>query len=132
MQTPRVETVDVTDLVTAALASGAKKVAFRFQIDPETQHTTNQVFIDALNAEPATKPFLTILSTYPGDADNDGDADLADFSVLTDCLGGPGTLPAPTRSGMAISDCLRVFDRDTDSDVDLSDLASFLDGCTEE
>ncbi len=132
MQTPRIEKIDVTALVTTALASGARKLAFRFQIDPETPHVTNQVFIDALDAEPATKPYLTIRSTFPGDADNDGDADLADFAVLTDCLGGPGTPPVPTRSGMAISDCLRVFDRDTDTDVDLSDLASFLDGCTEE
>ena len=66
-------------------------------------------------------------SAVPGDADGDGDADLADFALFTDCLAGPGVSPAPTASGMTVTDCLYTFDRDGDEDVDLTDLSALLD-----
>jgi len=126
MQAPRTETLDVTELVKSALLSGDKRVAFRFQIDPETPYASNQVFIDALDTEPATKPFLIIRSAVPGDADDDGDVDLDDFAILTDCLAGPGAPPEPTIPGVTATDCLCVFDRDADADVDLDDFSRFL------
>jgi hypothetical protein len=126
MQPTRVETLDVTDLVTSALLSGAKRVAVRFQIDPNTPHVTNQVFIDAVDTEPSTKPFLTIRSAVPGDVDDDGDADQDDFAVLVDCLAGPGVPPAPTTPTAMGMDCLAAFDRDDDADVDLRDVHSLL------
>lgn len=126
MQTPRIETLDVTDVVASAFATGAKRVAFRFQIDPDTPHAANQVFIDALDAEPGTKPFLTIRSAVPGDADDDGDVDLDDFAILMDCLAGPEATPEPATPGMAATGCLWAFDRDDDQDVDMGDLASLL------
>ena len=126
MQAARTETLDVTEVVTSALLVDNERVAFRFQVDPNTTHVANQVFIDALDTEPATKPFLVIRSAVCGDADDDWDVDLADFSVFADCLAGPNALPQPATPGVAASDCLRVFDCDDDSDVDLDDFSSFL------
>ena len=126
MQTPTAETLDVTELVTSALLTDAKRVAFRFQIDPNTPHVANQVFIEALDTEPETKPFLTIRSAVPGDADDDGDVDLDDFAILADCMAGPGAPPRPTMTGVVTSDCLWAFDRDADGDVDLDDLSSLF------
>lgn len=126
MQATTLEMLDVTELVTSALLTGEDKVAFRFQIDPNTSHVTNQVFIDALDTEPSTKPFLTIRSGVSGDADDDGDADLDDFAILADCLAGPGATPAPTTPGIMALNCLQVFDRNRDADVDLRDLSGVL------
>ena len=125
-QPPKTTTLDVTELVASALHSGNKRVAFRFQIDPHTPHPANQVFLDVSDTQPASKPFLTIHSAVPGDADDDGDADLNDFAVFTDCLAGPATLPTPSRSGLSREECLRVFDHDVDEDVDAADLSTLL------
>ncbi len=56
----------------------------------------------------------------PGDTDDDGDVDLADYLVFQTCLdmSGPGVVPA---SGS----CLTYFDADSDSDVDMADGAAF-------
>jgi len=51
-----------------------------------------------------------------GDFDGDGDADLADFLILADCLQGPDVPVA--------GDCLAT-DADGDTDVDLADVAAF-------
>jgi hypothetical protein len=53
----------------------------------------------------------------PGDANGDGDVDLADFVSVTDSLLGP--FDNPTQSGW------QFFDVDSDSDIDLRDLASW-------
>jgi hypothetical protein len=126
MQPPTVVTVDVSAAVASAIAGGRGMVGLRFQIDPGTPNTVNQVFIDALGAAALSKPHLVIRSAVPADADNDGDADLADFEVFTDCLAGPDALPAPVASGLSASDCLHYFDRDDDDDVDLDDLSLLL------
>lgn len=55
-------------------------------------------------------------AAVPGDADQDGDVDLADFLAFQRCFSGPG-LPLP--------DACEPFDGDTDGDVDLADLLRF-------
>lgn len=53
----------------------------------------------------------------PGDVNEDGVVDLADYAVLYECLRGPG---------VAIeNETCRVFDFDFDDDVDLEDAAAF-------
>ena len=124
-QTPTSVALDVSDAVNAALIGG-RMIAFRFQIDPNSPHASNQVFIDALDADPMTKPTLIIGSAVAGDADSDGDVDLDDFAALTDCLTGPGVLPAPSTPAIDTFGCLWIFDRDGDADVDLEDYSAFL------
>lgn len=131
-EAPKVQVLDVTELVTSALISGNKRVGLRFQIDPTTTHVTNQAFINALDSQPDMKPVLMIRSAVRGDADDDGDADLDDFAIFTDCLTGPDTPPMPTGSDITVAGCLSVFDRDTDGDVDLDDLSGVLSSFTTE
>ena len=52
----------------------------------------------------------------PGDADSDGDVDLADYLELAGCFAGP-EIPVPAGCG--------TFDLDGDGDVDLSDVLIF-------
>jgi len=125
MQEATRTTLDVSDLV-ASTISGSGKLAFRFQIDPNTPHVANQVFINTLDTDLTTIPVLTIRSALPGDVDDDGDADPADFAILMDCLGGPDARSAPTAPGVLESDCRRVFDQDGDFDVDLRDASMLL------
>jgi hypothetical protein len=66
------------------------------------------------------------VSSGPGDFDADGDVDLDDYLYAADCLGGPNTLPSPTLYGVAVEDCLEVFDFNEDNDVDLDDAAYFF------
>ncbi len=126
MQAPRAETIDVTGLVASAITSGDNRVAFRFQIDPLTPNLANQVFIDALDSAPETKPILTIRSAVPGDVSGDGKTDLADFAIFTDCMCAPGAEPTPTTPGITAADCLYAFDHDGDDDVNLDDLSALL------
>ena len=71
---------------------------------------------------------LTVDNLYvriqPGDWDNDGDVDLADYAVLADCLDGPNALPTPSPPKTA-AQCRSAFDYDADSDVDLKDVRVF-------
>ena len=62
--------------------------------------------------------------TSPGDIDNSGDVDLADYAALSDCLAGP---PAPVTHTppWCADDCLGAFDADEDQDLDLADVAAF-------
>ncbi|MHC4065121.1 MAG: pre-peptidase C-terminal domain-containing protein [Planctomycetota bacterium] len=59
-----------------------------------------------------------------GDADDDGDVDLLDYALFTDCLTGPG-------GGPVLSTC-RVFDAEPDDDVDLDDFAALQTAFTQE
>ncbi len=117
-QDPTVYTVDASTAVSEALTSGENMVAFRYQIDPGTLEDANQAFIDALDSDPTTKPFLTIdeAPPAPGDADEDGDVDLVDYASFESCMSGPDTTPG--------SGC-DVFDFDQDVDVDLEDFERF-------
>lgn len=60
----------------------------------------------------------------PGDADGDGDVDLDDHLLFTDCMSGPDAMPNPT-APTTVQKCLDVFDTDRDDDVDLFDAAEF-------
>lgn len=64
------------------------------------------------------------ISTICGDADGDGDVDLADFGVFGQCFGGAFNPPAGTCPPGANVDC------DGDGDVDLGDFATFTQNFT--
>ncbi len=110
--------LDVSDAVNGALGGRLDAVAFRFQIDPDTPHDRNQAFIDALDEDPSTKPFVVIGEGpgLPGDGDGDGDVDLDDYVVFATCVEGPDVVVDPA---------CQVFDLDGDGDVDLDDFALF-------
>lgn len=57
-----------------------------------------------------------------GDLDDDGDVDLADFSVFADCMAGPNVTTPPPGCSM---EQFRLSDVDYDLDVDLYDAARF-------
>lgn len=117
-QPPTDYTLDVSSVVSEALLSGENKVAFRFQIAPDTPNESNQAFVDALDADPATKPSLTIDAEpeLVGDLDGDGDVDLADLAILLGAY------------GACTGDANYNADADLDSSgcVDLADLAVLL------
>jgi spore coat protein A len=56
-----------------------------------------------------------------GDADVDGDVDLADYAVIFDCLNGPGVAPNPASPPPTAAECLEASDADQDGDVDMED-----------
>jgi hypothetical protein len=62
--------------------------------------------------------------TAPGDANRDGQVDLEDHAVFTQCLSGPDTVPPEEAPN-----CLGVFDFDEDQDVDFEDFATFQALC---
>ncbi len=66
-----------------------------------------------------------VSSSIPGDYDDDGDVDSADYAQFADCMAGPGAAPAPALPGATPALCLEVFDFDADEDVDLADAAEF-------
>jgi len=124
-QPPTEYSLKVDDLVSQALASGADKVALRFQVDPDTEDTTNQAFIDALDSNPTSKPYLSIaLPRVPGDFNGDGDVDLDDFAELSPCLTAPCTQP-PCVPHLYDSAACGRGDFDNDGDIDLTDFAVF-------
>ena len=59
---------------------------------------------------------LALRTAIPGDLDQDGDVDLADFLAFTRCFSGPG---------LTAEEACRRADLDGDSDVDLADLIQF-------
>lgn len=114
--------INVSSLINGVLADGTKKVAFRFQIDPQTAPDSNQVFMDALDSDPPSKPFLTIYERVPSDFDGDRDVDLDDYALLAPCIGGPNQSVLPA---------CRPYDADLDGDVDLFDIRAFLQDMTQ-
>ena len=111
-QEPTEYVISVTDVVNDALQSGANMVAFRFQVNPDTPHSVNQVFLDALDSDPATKPFISVEDRAPGDVTDDGIVDLFDYMSFYACMDGPGST--------AEGDCI-AFDLNYDEFVDLLD-----------
>lgn len=114
---PPVFTLNVSNAVNQALLSNKNSVAFRFQINPDSPNTTSQAFIDANEDDPASKPVLTLIDQAPGDWNDDGYLDLADYSYFPECMNGPTQRVA--------LDC-EVFDLDLDGDVDHLDLSAWL------
>ena len=78
---PVVAVVYVSDVVNEALSTGSDKVAFRFQINPNTASDTSQAFIDAIDSDQTTKPFLTITEVEC----DDGNACTVDTYVGGSC-----------------------------------------------
>lgn len=116
-QTAALYEININSQVNEALGAGTKKVAFRFQIDPTTAPNSNQAFMDALDSNPATKPFITIHDRIPGDFDGDHDVDVNDYALMAPCITGPN---------QSIIQACRPFDADLDGDVDLADFSAFL------
>jgi hypothetical protein len=108
--------VDAGGAVNQLLQGGTTAIGIRFQINPDTASGASQAFMDVLDAEPGTKPVLSVTVVVPGDSDGDLDVDLDDYRVFTSCLRGPD-IPATT--------ACRRFDFDADSDVDLRDAGRF-------
>jgi hypothetical protein len=117
-QDPTEYVLDVGAVVSDVLLSGVDSVAFRFQVDPNTPNDRNQAFIDALDSNPSTKPFLVIeeAPVIPGDLDGDGDVDLSDLGEL---LGAYGQCAGDPLYNAAA-------DFDDSGCVDLPDLAVLL------
>ena len=61
-------------------------------------------------------PLAPAPAMTPGDADSDGDVDLADFAVMQECAAGPPERELP---------CVTIFDFDTSGQVDVLDFAEF-------
>ncbi len=59
-----------------------------------------------------------------GDVNYDSMVNLDDYVVFSECLAGPGAMPAPFPP-VTVSDCLDAFDFNGDGDVDLDDFAAF-------
>ncbi|MFQ5429634.1 MAG: dockerin type I domain-containing protein [Phycisphaerae bacterium] len=88
--------IDLSTEVNNALSSGGDKVGVRFQIDPATPYPQNQAFIDAVDSDSTTKPFLSIQAPpSPGDLDANGSVDTLDLQAFVSVLmdGAPPTNP---------------------------------------
>ncbi len=113
-QAPTIYALNISAKVNDALISGLDKVAFRMQVDPTTANAASQVFLDAVDSDPTTKPLLTI--SVLGDAGGNGQVDIGDHSDFVDCMTGPGRSVAPACADL---------DFDQDQDVDLVDFDLF-------
>jgi hypothetical protein len=124
-------TVNVSNAVNAALTSGAKKVAFRFQIKPDAQQSANQAFIDASDSDPTSKPYLTIgapVAPVLGDLDNNRLVDDDDLAIFEACATGPAMAYSAGNLGagcplIADDQGFIAADFDKDRDVDQADFA---------
>lgn len=102
----------VNEAISNALGDGSKKIAIRFQIDPQTPNASNQAFMDAIDSDPNSKPILIITDAIPGDIDGDLAVDLYDAQAFITCHEGP--------EQFRTASCDKL-DLDLDGDVDLRD-----------
>lgn len=87
--------------------------------------TYSAMISNAYGSLTSTTATLTV-SMFAGDFNADNQLGLLDFAALADCMAGPGAQPAPIGPGQAKESCLAIFDIEADSDVDLPNLAAFL------
>ena len=92
------------------LPAGAGVTTIRFSMlssfDDEILGIDNIVITGTVGPAP------TVVAVIPGDADGDGDVDIADFMAMMECFTGS--------NGQAGDGC-GMFDFDGDGDIDLSD-----------
>ncbi len=81
-------------------------------------------FVSLVPLAQAASPACVPGSLSFGDFDERGDVSLFDASALADCLSGPGLIPSPTPPRQ-VGDCQNVFNTNSDTDVDLADVARF-------
>jgi hypothetical protein len=87
-------------------------------MDPNTPYASNQAFIDALDSDPTSKPFITIdLPALPGDINDDGVLDMLDRDALIAVL--LGNPQDPSHVGRA--------DLNSDGAADGLDVQPFID-----
>jgi hypothetical protein len=65
-------------------------------------------------------PRHVAVAPLAGDFEGDGDVDVADYALFSQCLGGPSSAPSPECSAFINPDL------DDDEDVDLADFSTFL------
>ncbi len=124
-------TLDVSNVVSQALSSGSKKVAFRFQLKADAGQTANQAFVDATDADPTSKPYLTLgtpLAPLIGDLDNNRIVNDDDYTIFEACATGPAIQygPGSLQNGCSLTADGQGFiaaDFDKDQDVDQADFA---------
>ncbi|UCF35002.1 MAG: hypothetical protein JSV78_06785 [Phycisphaerales bacterium] len=115
-QPPTAFVIEISGALNDALAAGAEAIAFRLQIDPDSEETGSQAFLYGPDFQMPFRPYIEVQEGAPSDCDGDGDVDLIDFGGFAGCLLGPG--------GGIDTDC-DCFDLDDDGDVDLGDFAVF-------
>ncbi|HNO78358.1 MAG TPA: cytochrome c peroxidase [Phycisphaerae bacterium] len=106
-------------------------------VNGQVQFPANQdPLIPPINIPPPVRPALVDFlanaltdprveaGTFPFDRPKLHSELLEEMSVLTDCVNGPGALPAPTFPTTQ-GECLSRFDMDGDSDVDLTDYTEY-------
>ena len=104
---------------TSAVLNGQTGRSYSFY----TVATDNVGNTEDVPAEPDATTVVRLRG--PGDLDGDGDIDLDDAAVFTDCMAGPDASPKPASEGVGQDHCLVAFDFDEDSDVDLEDFGVF-------
>jgi cytochrome c peroxidase len=106
-------------------------------INGQVQFPANQdPLIPPINIPPPVRPALVDFlanaltdprveaETFPFDRPKLHSELLAEMAVLTECINGPGSLPAPSFPTTQVQ-CLDQFDIDGDSDVDLTDYTEY-------
>lgn len=108
--------------------SGPTTFAFDMAVEPNTPYDYyDLVFAVAGKRADGSGLFYAAEHLYlqtvtkPGDLDEDGDVDLADFATWNSCLTGPGVVPDPG---------CEAADLDGDNDVDAADFAAFQEAFT--
>jgi hypothetical protein len=108
--------------------AGPTTFAFDLAVEPNTPYDYYDLVFavagkraDGSGLFYAEEHFYLQAVTKPGDLDEDGDVDLADFAAWIPCLTGPDVVPSPG---------CEAADLDGDNDVDSADFAAFQEAFT--